>query len=167
MTMPMLNTIAVGDRIPAIDVRLMVDGAPTVVSAAEVLGHGQVVLFAVPGAFTTGCSTRHLPGYIARAAELSEKGVDRIACLSVNDVFVMDAWGREHGVADTFTMLADPDASFTTAVGMQIDASSFGLGLRSKRYAMVISDGVVTALLEEENGLSIVNSTAECVLAVL
>ena len=127
----------------------------------------QVVLFAVPGAFTTGCSTRHLPGYIARAAELSEKGVDRIACLSVNDVFVMDAWGREHGVADTFTMLADPDASFTTAVGMQIDASSFGLGLRSKRYAMVISDGVVTALLEEENGLSIVNSTAECVLAVL
>lgn len=167
MTIPVTKAIAVGDRIPAIDIRLMVDGAPTVVSAAEVLGQGQVVLFAVPGAFTTGCSTRHLPGYIAQAAELSAKGVDRIACISVNDVFVMDAWGREHGVANTFVMLADPDASFAKAVGMEIDASSFGLGLRSKRYAMVISEGIVVSLLEEDNGLSIENSTAECVLAVL
>lgn len=145
----------------------MIDGAPSVVSAPEVLGRGQVVLFAVPGAFTPGCSTRHLPGYIERAAEMSVRGVDRIACISVNDVFVMDAWGQAHGVAETFTMLADPDASFTRAIGMDIDASGFGLGVRSKRYAMVISEGVVTTLLEEENGLSIMNSTAECVLATL
>ena len=156
--------IAPGDLIPSVDIRLMIDGVPAVASAAEVLGHGQVVLFAVPGAFTPGCSTRHLPGYVERAAEISAKGVDMIACISVNDVFVMDAWGKAHGVADTFTMLADPDAAFTRAIGMEIDASGFGLGLRSKRYAMVISEGVVTTLLEEENGLSIMNSTAECVL---
>jgi peroxiredoxin len=156
--------IATGDRIPSVDIRLMINGVPSVESAADLLGSGQVVLFAVPGAFTPGCSTRHLPGYIERAAEISARGVDRIACISVNDVFVMDAWGRAHGVAETFTMLADPDASFTKAIGMEIDASGFGLGLRSKRYAMVITDGVVTTLLEEENGLSIMNSTAECVL---
>ena len=156
--------IAIGDRIPSVDIRLMVDGVPAIESAAEVLGRGQVVLFAVPGAFTPGCSTRHLPGYIERAAEISARGVDTIACISVNDVFVMDAWGKAHGVAETFAMLADPDAAFTRAIGMEIDASAFGLGVRSKRYAMVISDGVVTTLLEEENGLSIMNSTAECVL---
>ena len=156
--------ITIGDRVPSVDIRLMVDGVPAIESAAEVLGRGQVVLFAVPGAFTPGCSTRHLPGYIERAAEISARGVDTIACISVNDVFVMDAWGKAHGVAETFTMLADPDAVFTRAIGMEIDASAFGLGVRSKRYAMVISDGVVTTLLEEENGLSIVNSTAECVL---
>ena len=157
-------TITIGDRIPSVDIRLMVDGVPAIESAAEVLGRGQVVLFAVPGAFTPGCSTRHLPGYVERAAEISARGVDTIACISVNDVFVMDAWGTAHGVAETFTMLADPDAAFTRAIGMEIDASAFGLGVRSKRYAMVISDGVVMTLLEEENGLSIMNSTAECVL---
>ena len=157
-------TIAIGDRIPSVDIRLMVDRVPAIESAAEVLGRGQVVLFAVPGAFTPGCSTRHLPGYVERAAEISARGVDTIACISVNDVFVMDAWGTAHGVAETFTMLADPDAVFTRAIGMEIDASAFGLGVRSKRYAMVISDGVVMTLLEEENGLSIMNSTAECVL---
>ena len=156
--------ITIGDRVPSVDIRLMVDGVPAIESAAEVLGRGQVVLFAVPGAFTPGCSTRHLPGYIERAAEISARGVDTIACISVNDVFVMDAWGKAHGVAETFAMLADPDAAFTRAIGMEIDASAFGLGVRSKRYAMVISDGVVTTLLEEENGLSIMNSTAECVL---
>ena len=156
--------ITIGDRVPSVGIRLMVDGVPAIESAAEVLGRGQVVLFAVPGAFTPGCSTRHLPGYIERAAEISARGVDTIACISVNDVFVMDAWGKAHGVAETFTMLADPDAGFTRAIGMEIDASAFGLGVRSRRYAMVISDGVVTTLLEEENGLSIVNSTAECVL---
>ena len=157
-------TITIGDRIPSVDIRLMVDGVPAIESAAEVLGRGQVVLFAVPGAFTPGCSTRHLPGYVERAAEISARGVDTIACISVNDVFVMDAWGTAHGVTETFTMLADPDAAFTRAIGMEIDASAFGRGVRSKRYAMVISDGVVMTLLEEENGLSIMNSTAECVL---
>ena len=148
----MLNTIAVGDRIPAIDVRLMVDGAPTVVSAAEVLGHGQVVLFAVPGAFTTGCSTRHLPGYIARAGELSEKGVDRIACLSVNDVFVMNAWGKASNVGDKVMMLADGNGDYSRALGLELDARGFGMGVRGKRFAIIVRDGVASQVNVEEGG---------------
>ena len=160
-------TIAIGDSIPNVTVHVMVDGAPSETTTGELLGHGRVVLFAVPGAFTPGCSRVHLPGYAQKAAEISAKGVDRIACISVNDVFVMDAWGQAHDVTDTITMIADGDASFATAVGLEIPVPGAGLGLRSQRYAMVLQDGVVVDLLLEDNGLSVLNSTAECVLGKL
>ncbi len=156
-----------GDSLPDVPVRVMQDGKPAVVSSAELLGTGRVVLFAVPGAFTPGCSKVHLPGYVAKAHELAAKGVDTIACTSVNDAFVMEAWGQAHGVADTFTMVADPDASFAKAVGLDIDATGLGLGIRSQRYAMVIEDGVVVSVFPEEDGLKILNSAAECVLESL
>ena len=157
-------TIQPGDRLPDVPVRVMQEGKPAVVSSADLLGTGRVVLFAVPGAFTPGCSKVHLPGYVAKAQELAAKGVDTIACTSVNDAFVMDAWGQAHGVADQFTMVADPDASFAKAVGLDIDATGLGLGIRSQRYAMVIEDGTVVSVFPEEDGLKILNSSAECVL---
>jgi peroxiredoxin len=160
-------TIQTGDRIPDVPVMTMVDGVPTEVGTGEVLGTGTVVLFAVPGAFTPGCSRVHLPGYVENAQELAGKGVDRIACISVNDVWVMDAWGQAHDVTGSITMLADGLADFARAVGLEIQVPSNGLGLRSQRYAMVIKDGVVQSVLLEDNGLSVQNSTAQCVLGAL
>ena len=145
---------------------MMADGAPVALSSSGVLGAGRVVLFAVPGAFTPGCSKVHFPGFVELASSISVAGVDTIACLSVNDVFVMDAWGKAQGAGEIL-MLADPDAAFTRAVGMDVDASGFGLGIRSKRYALVINNGVVEAFLPEEDGFSVLASTAECVLAGL
>ena len=160
-------TIAAGQALPDVPVRLMKDGAPSVASSQELLGSGRVVLFAVPGAFTPGCSRVHLPGFKNHAQELSDKGVDTIACISVNDVFVMDAWGDVQGVNGQIVMIADPDAAFAKAVGMDLDATDKGLGVRSQRYAMVIDDGVVTEVFPEADGLSVDASTAECVLAKL
>ena len=157
-------TIAVGDPIPDVPVSLMVDGSPSDVSSRELLGTGRVVLFAVPGAFTPGCSRVHLPGYATHAAEIAGKGVDQIACISVNDAYVMQAWGDAHDVTGTITMVADGNAAFAEAAGLEVEVPSAGLGRRSQRYAMVINDGVVESLLLEDNGLSVVNSTAECVL---
>lgn len=159
-------TIAVGDSLPEVELRIMLDGVPATVSSTEILGSGRVVLFAVPGAFTTGCSQVHFPGYVELAASISAAGVDAIACISVNDVFVMDAWGHAQNAGDIL-MLADPDAAFARAMGLEIDASSFGLGIRSQRYALVLQDGEVITFLPEENGLSILASTAACVLAEL
>ena len=145
---------------------MMADGAPVALSSSDVLGAGRVVLFAVPGAFTPGCSKVHFPGFVELASSSSAAGVDAIACISVNDVFVMDAWGKDQGAGEIL-MLADPDAAFTKAVGMDVDASGFGLGIRSKRYALVLNNGVVEAFLPEEDGFSVLASTAECVLAGL
>ena len=160
-------SIAIGDTIPDVTVMTMLDGAPTEVSARDLLGTGRVVLFAVPGAFTPGCSRVHLPGYKEHAADLAGKGVDQVACISVNDVYVMDAWGQAHDVTGTITMVADPLADFARAVGLEITVERGRLGLRSQRYAMVLQDGVVEQLLLEENGLSVANSAAACVLDVL
>ena len=157
-------TIAIGDQIPDVTVSVMKDGSPTDVSSRELLGTGRVVLFAVPGAFTPGCSRVHLPGYKEHADTISGKGVDQIACISVNDTFVMDAWGEAHGVNETITMIGDGDANFTSAVGLEVEVPSAGLGRRSQRYAMVLQDGVVQELLLEDNGLSVANSAASCVL---
>lgn len=145
----------------------MVDGSPTVSSSRELLGSGRVVLFAVPGAYTPGCTRVHLPGYATHAAEIAGKGVDQIACIAVNDVFVMDAWGQAHDVSGSITMIADPAAEFARAVGLDIDATAKGLGVRSQRYAMVLQDGAVVSLFVEDDGLSVANSAAECVLATL
>jgi peroxiredoxin len=158
--------IAVGDRIP--DIRVMTPGpeGPVHVQTGTVLGSGRVVLFAVPGAFTPTCSDYHLPSYIFRHDELGAKGVDTVACLSVNDPFVMAAWSADRNVGDLILMLADGNGDFTKAVGLEMDGSGFGLGTRSQRYAMVIEDGVVTALyIEPGPGLTV--SAADAVLAGL
>ncbi len=159
-------TIAVGDRIPDVRVMTFESGGPKPVQTADALGSGKVVLFAVPGAFTPTCSDFHLPSYVVRHDQLKEKGVDTVACISVNDPFVMGAWAAAQHVGDTVLMLADGNGEFTKSVGLEMDGSSFGLGTRSQRYAMVIDDGVVTMLnVEPGPGLSV--SSADSILEVL
>jgi alkyl hydroperoxide reductase subunit AhpC len=160
-------TIAVGDTIPDVTIRTMTASGPTPIQTAEILGTGTTVLFAVPGAFTPTCSDFHLPSYILRNEELRAKGVDTIACLSVNDAFVMGAWGEQQGVGDSVMMLADGNGDFTRALGLEMDGSGFGLGTRSQRYAMILRDGVVEMISIETAGGSIEKSGAEAVLAAL
>lgn len=138
--------IEVGSKVPDVAVKVLRDGAPETVQTGDVLGKGKVVLFGVPGAFTPGCSKLHLPGYVQRADELRAKGVDTIACVSVNDAWVMEAWGEAQGVGDSIVMLADGNAEFATAMDLVLDGSGFGLGTRSARYAALIEDGVITDL---------------------
>ena len=159
-------TISVGDKVPDVEVRTMVDGQPQTVRTGETLGHGKVVLFAVPGAFTPGCSKLHLPGFVQGADDLRAKGIDRIACVAVNDAWVMDAWSQSQGVEDRILMLADGGGEFAKAMGLELDASAFGLGTRSKRYAAVIEDGVVTQLDVDEDG-GVAASSCEAVTARL
>lgn len=144
--------ITVGDRIPDVEIRTMGPEGPVPVRTGDVLGTGKVLLFAVPGAFTPGCSRVHLPGYVEQAAELKAKGVDTIACVAVNDAFVMAAWGEAQGVGDSILMLADGNGEFTKAMGLELDGSGFGLGIRSKRYAAIIEDGIVRDLSIDESG---------------
>ncbi len=158
--------IAVGDKIPDIQVMTTGRGGPVHVQTGEVLGSGKVVLFAVPGAFTPTCSDYHLPSYVIRQDELKAKGVDTVACISVNDPFVMDAWGKDQKVGDAVVMLADGNGEFTRAVGLEMDGSGFGLGTRSQRYAMVIDDGVVTTL-SVEPGAGMTVSAADAILELL
>jgi peroxiredoxin len=148
-------TISVGDRLPDAELRTMTPDGPTVVKSSDVLGTGKVVLFAVPGAFTAGCSNVHLPGFVERAGELKAKGVTTIACVAVNDPFVMDAWGKAHGVGDDILLLADGNGEFTAAMGLELDGSGFGLGRRSKRYAAIVEDGVLTSLDVDEKGIDL------------
>ena len=138
-------TISAGDRLPDVLLRVMTDDGPGEVRSTEALGEGKVVLFAVPGAFTPGCSNVHLPGFVENAADLRAKGVDKIACVAVNDVFVLQAWSAAHG-ADEILMLADGNAEFAEAMGTLQDGRGFGMGTRSKRYAAVIEDGVVRSI---------------------
>jgi peroxiredoxin len=152
--------VSVGDTIPDVEVRTMVDDQPQPIRTSEVLGSGKVVLFAVPGAFTPGCSKLHLPGFVQGAEELLDKGVDRIVCIAVNDPWVMEAWGESQGVGNRILMLADGSGEFTKAMGLELDASGFGLGMRSKRYAAVIEDGVVVQLDVDESGGVDVSSCA-------
>lgn len=138
--------IKVGDRIPDVQVHVLGDnGMPAPVNTGEVLGSGKVVLFAVPGAFTPGCSQVHLPGYVKNSAELRAKGISKIVCVSVNDPWVMDAWSKAQGAGD-IVMLADGSGAFTAAMGLALDGSGFGLGMRSQRYSAVITDGVLTEI---------------------
>ncbi len=159
-------TIAVGDRIPDVELWKVTDDGFSSVRSSAVLGEGKVVLFAVPGAFTPTCSDYHLPGFVIRADEIRAKGVHTIACISVNDPFVMKAWARDQKVPETVVMLADGNGAFTRAVGLEMDGSAVGLGARSQRYAAIFDDGVVTALfVEPERGLTV--SSAESILAAL
>jgi peroxiredoxin len=158
---------AVGDRIPDVEIKTMgPEGAPVAIKTGQALGTGKVVLFAVPGAFTPGCSKVHLPGYVANADDLLAKGVSTIACVSVNDAWVMQAWAEAQGVGDKILMLADGSGDFTKAMGLEMDGNAFGLGTRSKRYAAVIEDGKITNLeVEEGGGVSV--SGCESVMAKL
>jgi peroxiredoxin len=158
-------TIKVGDKLPDAELRTMTSDGPQAVRASDVLGKGTVVLFAVPGAFTPGCSNLHLPGFVEQNDDLRAKGVDVIACVSVNDPFVMHAWGEAHGVGDKILMLADGNQDFTRALGMELDGSGFGLGQRSKRYAAIIEDGVITSL--DVDGTAVEKSTCSNLLLKL
>lgn len=157
-------TIAVGDRIPEGTLTVFKDGIETVTST-DVLGQGKVVLFAVPGAFTPTCSNKHLPGYIQHMEDFRERGV-KVACLSVNDAFVMHAWGESQGVPEDLVMLGDGNATFAKALGLELDGTKNGMGVRAKRFAMYIEDGVVKVLNIEAPGEFRV-STAETVLAAI
>jgi peroxiredoxin len=159
-------TIQTGDQIPNVKVFTFGESGPEATTSGEVLGSGKVVLFAVPGAFTPTCSDHHLPGFVLRADDLKAKGVDSIVCVSVNDPFVMSAWGADQQVGTNVVMLADGNGEFTEAMGLPMDGSGFGLGSRSQRYAAIIEDGTVT-WLGVEPGPGLNASSAEEVLAAL
>ncbi len=145
-------TIKPGDRLPeAVFMTMGADG-PAPVTTAELTAGKTVALFSVPGAFTPTCSAKHLPGFVQKAGELKAKGIDTIACTSVNDVFVMNAWGKDQGAGSDVMMLADGNGAFAEAVGLTMDGSKFGMGKRGQRFAMVIRDGVVEHLFVEEPG---------------
>jgi len=144
----------------------MTDSGPADISSDELFAGKKVVLFALPGAFTPTCSAKHLPGFVQQAEAIKAKGVDTIACLSVNDAFVMGAWGKDQGVSDKVLMLADGSADLTKALGLELDLNNRGFGLRSQRYAMIVDDGVVTAVnVEQGNEFKV--SSAETILAAL
>lgn len=145
-------TIAVGDKLPSVDLYRMGEKGPEKVSSEDLFSGKKTVLFAVPGAFTPTCSQAHLPGYVTKADELLAKGVDQIVCLSVNDPFVMDAWGKAQNADDSIQMIADSNGDFTRGAGLELDMTARGLGVRSHRYAMIIEDGVVTNLHLDEPG---------------
>lgn len=154
-----------GDKIPAATLHTMRDGKPAALTTSELFDGKKVVVFAVPGAFTPTCSMAHLPGYVVHADAIKAKGVDSIVCLSVNDAFVMDAWGKDKN-AEHLMMVGDGNGAFTKAVGLEMDGSGFGLGTRSQRYAMVVENGVVKKLAVEAPGKLEV-SKAESILAGL
>lgn len=143
-------TIKVGDKIPEATLMRMTDKGPVPLTTKELFDGKKVVLFAVPGAFTPTCSNQHLPGFVEKANEIKAKGVDTIACVSVNDAFVMGAWGKDRNVGDKVLMLGDGSAAFSKAVGLDLDLSKMGLGVRSRRYSMLVENGVVKQLNIEE-----------------
>jgi glutaredoxin/glutathione-dependent peroxiredoxin len=159
-------TIQVGDRMPEGKFKLMSDGGPKDLTTQELFGGKRVVLFSVPGAFTPTCSAKHLPGYVGQAAPLRAKGIDTIACMAVNDVFVMGAWGKASNAGDKVLMLADGNGDYARALGLELDARGHGMGLRGQRFAIVVDNGVVTQLNVEAPGQFKV-SAAEYVLAAL
>lgn len=156
--------IQIGERIPGVTVNIIKDGIQAI-DTADAFANGKTVLFAVPGAFTPTCSNKHLPGFIAHADEFAAEGYS-IACLSVNDAFVMSAWAKSQGAPDTITMIADGNGDFAKALGLELDARAFGMGLRAKRFALVTDAGTVTHLFLEAPGEFDVSS-AESVLSVI
>jgi glutaredoxin/glutathione-dependent peroxiredoxin len=159
-------TIKVGDKVPAVNLRHLTAEGPKEITPDELFGGKKVVLFAVPGAYTQTCSQRHLPSYVGNAAALKGKGVDTIACVAVNDAFVMGAWGSEHEAGGKVMMLGDGNAEFTKAMGLELDRIKEGMGIRSQRYAMLVENGVIKALNVEKPGEYAVSS-AEAMLEKL
>jgi glutaredoxin/glutathione-dependent peroxiredoxin len=145
-------TIQVGDRLPEATFMTMTKDGPQPITVEAIFKGVKAVLFAVPGAFTPTCSAKHLPGFKEHVADFRAKGVDKLVCLSVNDVFVMGAWGKDQGAGDDVLLIADGNGDFTKAVGLERDGARFGMGLRSQRYAMLVDDGVVKELFVEAGG---------------
>ena len=159
--------IEVGEKLPDAKFVVMGEGGPAEKSTGDVFSGRKVVMFAVPGAFTPTCNNNHLPGFVTHFDEFKAKGVDTVACISVNDVFVLDAWAKSTGAAGKLEMLADGNGEFAKAIGLDIDASPFGMGVRSNRYAMLVDDGVVKVLNVEEVPTAAKDSGAEAMLAAL
>ena len=157
-------TVQVGDQLPAGSLKVMGAEGPTELTISELCDGKKVVIFAVPGAFTPGCSITHLPGFVVNADKIKAQGVDSIVCLAVNDVFVMDAWGKAQN-AEELIMAADGSGVYTAALGLELDASGFGMGQRSKRYAMIVDNGKITYLGVDAKGIEA--SAADAVLAAL
>jgi glutaredoxin/glutathione-dependent peroxiredoxin len=160
-------TINVGEKLPAVTLRQVTPEGPKDVTTEDFFRGRKIVLFAVPGAFTPACSQRHLPGFVDKAAEIRAKGIDEIACVAVNDAAVMGAWGRDQKVESKVTMLADGSGDFARALGFELDLTKGGLGIRSKRYSMLIDNGVVQALNVEQQPGQVDASSAEAMLKAL
>lgn len=159
-------TIKAGDRLPNVDVGVMGSGGPETTTTDEIFSGRKVLVFGLPGAFTPTCSAAHLPGYVVHNDAIKAKGVDTIACVSVNDAFVMDAWGKSQNVDGKILMVADGSAAFSEAVGLVLDLTARGMGIRSRRYAMIVDDCVVTHLNVDE-GANLEVSDAETMMALL
>ena len=159
-------SIKPGDQVPAATFKQLTASGIANIDTAKLLKGRKVIIFGLPGAYTPVCSASHLPGFVAKAAELKSQGVDEIACISVNDPFVMQAWGKEHGAEGKVTMLADADGAFTRAIGLSIDLPDFGLSGRSERYSMVVDNGVVKTINVEKSVLDHgVSSAASCMIS--
>ncbi len=159
-------TIKEGDKIPEATLMTMTDTGPKPMTTKELFDGKKVALFSVPGAFTPTCSAQHLPGFVANADKLKAKGIDTIACIAVNDAFVMSAWGKDRDVGDKILMLGDGNADLTKKLGLEMDASGFGLGTRGQRFSMIVDNGVVKNLNVEEGG-AFEKSKAEVILQQL
>jgi peroxiredoxin len=158
-------TIQAGDKIPSCTLKTMGEKGPTDITTDDIFNGKKVVLFAVPGAFTPGCSLTHLPGYVVNADKIKASGVDSIVCMSVNDAFVMGAWGEAQN-AEEILMLADGNGDFTTALGLELDGTGFGMGKRSQRFAMIVADGTISHLnVEPAGGVDV--SSAETIMGLL
>ncbi len=156
--------IKIGDRLPSMQLTVMGEKGPEPITTDDIFKGNKVVLFAVPGAFTPGCSLTHLPGFVVNADKIKAAGVDKIVCTSVNDAFVMGAWGKDQN-AEHIVMLADGNGDFATALGLSLDASAHQMGMRSKRYAMIVNDGVIELLNIDEKGVD--KSSAETIMNAL
>ena len=160
-------TINVGDKLPSVTLRQVTPEGPKEVTTDEFFRGKKVALFAVPGAFTPACSQRHLPGFVEKSAEIKSKGIDEIACVAVNDPAVMGAWGKDQKCDGKVTMLADGSGDFAKALGLELDLSKGGLGIRSKRYSMLVDNGVVKSLNVEQQPGQVEASSAEAILKAL
>ena len=160
-------TIKPGDKLPDATLMHLTDAGPAPISTEELFGGKTVALFAVPGAFTPTCSNQHLPGFIEKSEELRAAGVDTIVCMSVNDAFVMGAWGKQQGAAGKVMMVGDGNAELTQKMGLSVDSSGFGMGTRSVRFSMIVRDGVLETLNIEQNPGQAVDSGAENLLSQL
>lgn len=159
--------IAVGDRLPEITFTVMGPDGPAPMTVAQVFAGKKIALFAVPGAYTPTCHKNHMPGFLARLDEIKAKGIDTIACTAVNDVYVFTNWAKDTGAEGKVLMLSDGSANFARAVGLDNDSSAFGMGIRSKRYAMLVEDGIVKVLNVEDAPPQAVKSSAEALCSAI
>ena len=159
--------LKIKDQIPDTEIFQLIDGEPQKSNLREIVGNGKIVLFGLPGAFTSTCSRLHLPGFVAHAENIKAKGIENIFCISVNDPYVMDAWGQAHNIENKITMLSDPYLSFTKAIGAEVDRNFRGMGIRSNRYSMVIENLIVSNIQVEKETKECGLSSAEGILDIL